>query len=83
MCVCVIGRREQRDWLISFQRTVQFYCSGLPELSFHNKIPHYTFHFNISDLLLAMSYRERPEFVPEEHGLGADFRLTNFSKLKG
>ena len=30
-----------------------------------------------------MSYRERTEFVPEEHGLGADFRLTNFSKLKG
>ena len=45
-CVCVIGRR---DWLISFQRTLQFYCSGLPELSFHDKMPHKTFHFNISD----------------------------------
>jgi hypothetical protein len=30
-----------------------------------------------------MSYQDRPEFKPEEHGLSKDFRLTNFTKLKG
>ena len=30
-----------------------------------------------------MSYKDRAEFSPTEHGLDANFRLTNFTKLKG
>jgi len=28
-------------------------------------------------------YRTRKQFDPVEHGLSADFRLTNFTQLKG
>ena len=30
-----------------------------------------------------MSYKDRAEFSPAEHGLDPSFRLTNFTKLKG
>jgi len=30
-----------------------------------------------------MSYKDRAEFDPCEHGLEASFRLTNYTKLKG
>jgi len=30
-----------------------------------------------------MSYRERAEFDPAQHGLEPSFRLTNYTKLKG
>jgi len=30
-----------------------------------------------------MSYRDRPEFKPEEYGLAKEFRLTKFTDLKG
>ena len=30
-----------------------------------------------------MSYKDRAEFSPTEHGLDPNFRLTNFTKLKG
>lgn len=30
-----------------------------------------------------MSYKDRAEFSPAEHGLNPSFRLTNFTKLKG
>ena len=67
----------------AFKEHCSFIAQGCQNSVSTTKYRIKTFHFNISDLLLAMSYRERPEFVPEEHGLGADFRLTNFSKLKG
>ena len=30
-----------------------------------------------------MSYKDRAEFSPAEYGLDTNFRLTNFTKLKG
>jgi len=40
-------------------------------------------HFYKRFSINKMSYKDRAEFCPVEHGLDPSFRLTNFTKLKG
>ena len=39
--------------------------------------------FSVLQRAEKMSYKERAEFDPAEHGLDPKFRLTNYTKLKG
>ena len=48
------------------------------------KLMFYFYYDLFSDIReTKMSYKDRAEFSPAEHGLDPSFRLTNFTKLKG